>query len=134
MKQYDCFKAQQELFLLCLKVEAFCSLSCPFLHVLCFALCSVLSFWEIHIFRIANYGSDQLVSQHSWSNFLNKKTGQKRALLPPWDTWSWTHDRFLGEAEDRASVCTVGWGCWGCVHDWIFDNRMTSVIRRQTSS
>ncbi len=85
----------------------------PLFSLLALQYC--LIYWETlsaRLFKLRNYGFDQLVSQCYWHHLFDEKIGFGGTCLPWRDVCSWVYDGRVGEVANRVSSGSFRGGHW----------------------
>ncbi len=93
------------------------------------ALQYCLIYWETLsalLFKLRNYGFDQLVSQGYWHHLLDEKSGFWGTCLPWRDVCSWVYDGRVGEVVNRVSSGSFRGGHWRYLPIRNHDNRSSA--------
>ncbi len=101
---------------------------CPPLFSL-LALQYCLIYWETLsalLFKLRNYGFDQLVSQRYWHHLFDKKLGFRKTCLPWRKVRSWLYDGRVGEVANRVSSGSFHGGHWRYLPIRNHDNRSSA--------
>ncbi len=78
------------------------------------------------LFKLRNYGFDQLVSQRYWHHLLDKKLGFRGTCLPWRNVRSWVYDGRVGEMANRVSSGSFRGGHWRYLPIRNHDNRSSA--------